>query len=61
LSARAKDLSFSSSTAFKDFVSRKKNILMPEGVSGKVQKKSQFHRPQMNEVLGLNAIQFIVN
>ena len=56
LSASAKVRSFSSSAAFNDFVSGQKNILIPEGESGKIQKKSQFQRFATNDAFGLNAI-----
>jgi len=55
LSANANILSFSISLALDDFVSGQKNILIPEGVSGKSQKKSQFHRMLMKKELGLKA------
>jgi len=55
LSASANNLSFSISFALEDFVSGQKNILIPEGVSGRSQKNSQFHRLLMKEELGLKA------
>jgi hypothetical protein len=55
LSANAKSRSFSISLALDDLVSGQKKMLMPEGVSGRSQKYSQFQRLLINEELGLNA------
>jgi hypothetical protein len=44
LSARANKQSFSMSDALADLVSGQKKMLPPDGVSGKSQKKSQFHK-----------------
>ncbi len=56
LSARAKVCSFSNSAAFNDLVSGQKNMLTPEGESGRIQKKSQFQRFATNDAFGLKAI-----
>jgi hypothetical protein len=60
LQASANDFSFSYLAAFRDFISGQKNILTPEGVSVKVQKKSQCQRPEIKEVPGLKAFLFMV-
>jgi hypothetical protein len=57
LSTKAKDLSFSYSDAFKDFVSRQKKMLTPDGESGKMQKKSAVPKicyEQSVWILGMN-------
>ena len=56
LSANANSLSFSMSEALAELVSGQKKILMPDGVSGKSQKKSQFHKLLTNDDPGLKEI-----
>jgi len=56
LSANDNILSYSSSEAFIDLESGQKKMLIPDGVSGRIHRNSQFQRQETKVAFGLKAM-----